>query len=148
MEVTSRVFKLSEERRAAARARRKRRLKKDPEYRASYTAYHQQFRIDNREELTLKSREYQRKNALHIKLRRKGLTIEDYDRIVAQHGGVCDICGGPPDGRWGTFTLDHCHETGALRGLLCSKCNRGIGYFKDDPDRLMRAVKYLRRSRK
>lgn len=144
MEPTSKVFKTPEKKRAKARAYMAE-LRKDPKYKKKFATYQRQYRIDNREQLTVKGREYQRKNALYIQLQRKGLTLEDYDRVVKRHGGVCDICGGPPDGRWSTFTLDHCHKTGVLRGLLCSKCNRGVGFFKDDPQLMQKAIKYLRR---
>lgn len=43
------------------------------------------------------------------------------------------------------LSIDHCHETGAFRGLLCSECNFGLGKFKDDPELLLAAVEYLRK---
>lgn len=104
-----------------------------------------QYYKDHEQEIKDQSRQYQRDNALYIQLKRKGLTLDDYNRVVQEHSDVCDICGGPPDGRWSTFTLDHCHNTGVLRGLLCSKCNRGLGFFKDNPELLKRAIQYLTR---
>lgn len=142
MQRTERTFRTSEKRRAYAVNYRANRTEAQ---RQSDAAYHCQYRANHKAELTEKARKYQRDNALYIQLRRKGLTIEDYNRVVAQHRGVCDICGGPPDGRWDTFTLDHCHNTGELRGILCSKCNRGIGFFQDDTQLLIKAVNYLKR---
>lgn len=55
--------------------------------------------------------------------------------------GVCTICGEPGD------QVDHCHETGQVRGLLCVNCNTGLGKFKDDPDLLEFARIYLLVSR-
>lgn len=81
------------------------------------------------------------------RLREKyGLTVEDYEALLGQQGGVCALCGGIEEcGK--LLAVDHCHETGRVRGLLCNRCNRGIGYFKDDPDALIRAASYLRLAR-
>ena len=81
------------------------------------------------------------------KLSRYGLTISDYDRMFAEQGGVCKICGRPPDlnghPNQRYLSVDHAHTTNAVRGLLCSNCNHGIGKFKDSPDLLIRAALYL-----
>jgi len=73
-----------------------------------------------------------------------GMTVEDYDRLLAEQGGVCAICGGLPS-RTKHLHVDHCHETNRLRGLLCDACNLGLGKFKDSPETLERAAAYLRR---
>lgn len=74
-----------------------------------------------------------------------GITIEEYDAMLKQQGGACAICGvDKPSGRTTHFAVDHCHTTGAVRGLLCTKCNRGLGLFNDDTIRIERAVKYLK----
>lgn len=75
-----------------------------------------------------------------------GITQEDYDRMHADQGGQCAICGGPGLGRFGTLHVDHCHTTGAVRGLLCDNCNMALGQFKDAPALLRRAADYLERS--
>lgn len=75
-----------------------------------------------------------------------GITPEQYDERLAAQGGVCAICGDPPeDPRGYRMHVDHCHDTGAVRGILCGPCNRGLGNFGDDVDRLLAAVEYLRR---
>lgn len=75
---------------------------------------------------------------------RYGLAIEDYELAVSRAGGVCEICGGKC--RTGQrLSVDHDHATGSLRGLLCRRCNAGLGHFDDQPDRLARAVAYLNR---
>lgn len=73
-----------------------------------------------------------------------GITIEDYQQLFEKQGGVCAICGGKEtDPRKGTFCIDHDHKTKKVRGLLCTSCNIGLGYFKDDINSLKMAVKYL-----
>ena len=73
-----------------------------------------------------------------------GITQEDYDRmLVEQHGG-CTICGSPSPGPGlKNFSVDHDHETGKVRGLLCNPCNRGLGHFNDNPAACYRAEQYL-----
>lgn len=84
-----------------------------------------------------------------IGLRKKlGITLEQYDTMLAAQGGVCAICGKVETrlNRRGTVRLlavDHDHSTGAIRGLLCADCNVGIGYFKDDPSLLRLAATYM-----
>lgn len=79
------------------------------------------------------------------------VTPEDYAAMEAAQGGACAICGSDDRGvRKGRlkryFCVDHCHTTGKVRGLLCDKCNLGLGNFNDDPSRLEAAVAYLRRA--
>lgn len=84
------------------------------------------------------------------RLRSQGISVEQYDRMLADQGGVCAICKQPERRRtrWGTDTtllpVDHDHKTGVIRGLLCHACNKGVGLFKDDPNRLTAAAEYLR----
>jgi hypothetical protein len=73
-----------------------------------------------------------------------GLTLEDYDNMLQEQGGVCACCGKPElkEGRT-NLCVDHNHETGKVRALLCDYCNRGIGYFTDNIDKLRNCVLYL-----
>jgi hypothetical protein len=72
-----------------------------------------------------------------------GLEPGDFERMLAAQGGVCAICGtDTPKGK-GNFHVDHCHSTGAVRGLLCHDCNTGLGKFKDDTAQLQKAISYL-----
>lgn len=88
------------------------------------------------------------------KLRRYGLTIEQYEAMFAAQGGVCAICRLPErnrqphrkDGKWvDPLAIDHDHATGKVRGLLCMLCNTAIGKFGDDPVMLRQAADYLER---
>ena len=71
-----------------------------------------------------------------------GITVEEYDRMLAAQNGVCAICSGiNADGK--RLAVDHNHETGKLRGLLCHRCNIAIGLLKDSADRARLASLYL-----
>lgn len=71
-----------------------------------------------------------------------GIGRLDYDRILAEQNGACAVCLWVPQDRW-SLDIDHCHQTGAVRGLLCNRCNVGIGALQDSPDNLLRAAAYL-----
>ena len=76
---------------------------------------------------------------------RRGTTQKEVDALLAAQGGGCAICGVPVPGGIGGWHLDHDHATGNNRGVLCARCNWGLGNFKDSPDVLSKAVAYLRR---
>ncbi|WP_207508211.1 endonuclease VII domain-containing protein [Klenkia brasiliensis] len=71
-------------------------------------------------------------------VRRYGLTRAEVHAMRVAQADRCAICGDQ-----GAAHLDHAHSTGAVRALLCSRCNMGLGLFLDDPDRLRAAVAYL-----
>jgi ferric-dicitrate binding protein FerR (iron transport regulator) len=77
-----------------------------------------------------------------LRVREYGVTPERFAAMVAAQDGKCAICAKPPQG---SFHVDHCHETGEVRDLLCGKCNRGLGMYHDDPRLLTRAAWYLDR---
>lgn len=78
-------------------------------------------------------------------LRRKhGITLADFDRMLDEQHGVCAICGRLPREDI-SFHVDHDHETGRIRGLLCFKCNNALGDFEDQPEWLDQAAAYLTR---
>lgn len=70
------------------------------------------------------------------------MTPERYKVVLTEQAGVCAICK-RPDTR--ALAVDHSHQTGKVRGLLCGNCNRGLGMFADDPARLAGAISYLAR---
>ena len=77
--------------------------------------------------------------------RNYGISLSTYNRMFIEQGGVCKICSLPQkSNRNERLAIDHCHETGKVRGLLCDGCNRGIGLLKDDYRILERAASYLR----
>lgn len=79
--------------------------------------------------------------------RRYGITPEIFDSILTDQNRKCALCckalTKPKD-----IHIDHCHETGAVRGILCFKCNRALGMFGDNEAGLVRALAYVRRGRK
>lgn len=81
-------------------------------------------------------------------LRRKwGLTIEEAEALVRAQDGKCAICGETtPDSRGFRLHVDHKHGTNIVRGVLCIRCNNGLGCFRDRPDLLVAAAAYLDRT--
>lgn len=73
----------------------------------------------------------------HLK-EKYGLTMDQYDGMYKTCNGLCQICGSD-----GKLNVDHCHETGKVRGLLCTRCNTGLGKFGDSIENLLTAIKYL-----
>lgn len=101
----------------------------------------------NPELLAAKARKWREANKEKLRRQRQardlekkyGLTAAQYDALVAGCSGCCQICGKTPK----RLVVDHCHDTGAVRGLLCSVCNIGLGMLCDDVAVLRNAVKYL-----
>jgi len=84
---------------------------------------------------------YLRHREMHQATRRRheyGLTAEQYAQLTAQQEGVCAICR-----RRAQLLVDHDHESGVVRGLLCLHCNSGLGQFRDNPQLLQTALAYL-----
>ncbi len=73
-----------------------------------------------------------------------GLSIDQYNTMLAEQNNVCCICG-LIDRKY-RLAVDHCHKTGKIRGLLCSNCNQGIGHLKDNPALLRKAADYVERN--
>lgn len=79
-------------------------------------------------------------------LRTYGLTVEQYDALLARQGGGCGICDATDAGNdHKQIPVDHDHDTGRVRGLLCHRCNRAMGLLGDDIVLLKRAIAYLER---
>lgn len=73
------------------------------------------------------------------------MTPDEYDIMLLAQGGACAACGDP-------FTktphIDHCHETGVVRGLLCTQCNLALGLLRDDPVRIAALLAFINQHRK
>lgn len=125
---------------------------------------HKKYNTENREKVSEREKVYRDKSKVKIqqkgmayykanpekhrekRLKKYGLTIKDYDTMLLLQKGKCAICSGNNKGR--NFHVDHDHETGKTRGLLCNSCNIGLGMMKDNPEILKNAIKYIRKHKK
>ena len=134
-----------EKRRAYAREYNKRRYATDPVVRAKMKATAERWRKNNRE----RSRQIQRRwfsrvvdgvtNNKRRKLRDKyGITVEEYNTRVRAVGGRCQACGNERP-----LNVDHAHDDGHVRGMLCGECNRAIGLLGDSIPGVEGALRYL-----
>jgi hypothetical protein len=78
------------------------------------------------------------------KLRRYGITLEDYNAMFAEQGGKCAICGAHQSELPAPLFVDHNHETGQVRKLLCRNCNLVLGFARDNIEILKVAISYLK----
>lgn len=103
------------------------------------------WRENNQSKIEQYTKEYRKKNPLSQKnnnLKRYGVSLEWYNQKFFDQNGVCAICGEKQT--VGDYLyVDHSHESGEVRGLLCHRCNFGLGHFKDNQDILLKAVEYL-----
>ena len=74
------------------------------------------------------------------------MTLVDYDEMLKRQNGRCAICKTKETKPIKYLCVDHCHKTGAIRGLLCFNCNISIGRLGDDPKILRAAIRYLSKS--
>jgi Recombination endonuclease VII/HNH endonuclease len=100
------------------------------------SAYQREYRSGRREEFSAAERE-----------RKFGVTRKQYGDMLLAQDGCCAICRQPETATRNSvvkaLAVDHCHDTGVVRGLLCVQCNTGIGKFKDNRNLLLSAIKYL-----
>ena len=115
---------------ARRRESRRQRYATDPEYREKVKARARQVGPEARRASRLRAK--------------YGMSAEEFDGLLESQGGRCAICPAEVGDKRGLpLYVDHCHRTGAIRGLLCADCNFGIGKFHDDPALLIRAAEYL-----
>lgn len=72
-----------------------------------------------------------------------GLELTDLERMISEQGGACAICRRTLIRTRKQTHVDHDHATGRVRGVLCNRCNKGLGYFEDDPAALATAAQYV-----
>jgi hypothetical protein len=114
--------------------------------RASVKAHH------DKEESKNKHREWYnrqyRDKARHLNYQKHyGISLDDYNEMLLKQNGVCAICKKhqikSARNHDNYLSVDHCHSTGKIRGLLCNKCNQGLGLFGDSVESLLIAIQYL-----
>jgi hypothetical protein len=133
---------------------------------ACFAARAKRWYSENRELAFARVKAWQRANPERVKATRKaararrspidrdarlrrvfGLSSEDYAAMLAEQRGGCALCcRKPPAGR--SLHVDHSHKTGEVRGLLCFRCNAGMGQFREDIFRFADAIVYLARGRR
>lgn len=119
-----------------------------------YTVVHRTWREANRERVRETNRRWTRSNpeeqarrTREKHLRNKyGITGDDYARMLREQNDGCAACGYVPPQGAPLLHIDHCHASGAVRGLLCQPCNTTLGLVRDDPDRLRSLARYLESS--
>lgn len=88
-------------------------------------------------------------NYKRMRLKKLGVSIEEYDRAVSKQSGLCALCENPEvkinphTKNLADLAIDHDHKTNKFRALLCSKCNMGLGLFNENPILLKKAIAYL-----
>ncbi len=90
----------------------------------------------------MRSRQKATQRSWNKRLKRYGITSTQYLEMLFLQLGVCKICK-KPEPSAGGLRIDHDHETGKVRGLLCNDCNVGLGRFHDSTEALLSAVRYL-----
>lgn len=130
--------------------RRRKRYAEDPEYRERMLAANRRWTERNLEKIAAQKRERWRTDPdfrakrLAATLRsRYGITADDYYQMLERQHGCCKVCFKPLTAFKTRLSVDHCHATGIVRGLLCKRCNSGSGFFDDDADRMRRAADHV-----
>jgi hypothetical protein len=108
--------------------------------------YQKEYSAEHSEKKTAYAREWRKANPnAHwaSNLKKYGLTIDEYYEMEQAQDYRCAICHTNEPGGRGRWHVDHDHDTGKVRGLLCIHCNLGLGHFKDSPTFLDAAIRYL-----
>ena len=139
----------SEEKKARAAEARRARYAADPE---KYKAAVKRYRQANPDKVNATARRRYAEGGVAARKRRQlekyGLSAEAFDAMWAAQGGTCPVCDVPFDPNAaprakGSAVIDHDHETGEVRGLLCHGCNLQVGYIEKNTRRAIRAVEYV-----
>jgi len=91
-------------------------------------------------------KEHKNKYRNYFLLKKFGIGLKEYNKILKNQKNRCLICGNSDYNKH--MPVDHCHKTGHIRGILCSKCNLALGLFNDDIKVLNSAITYLNKSNK
>ncbi len=125
---------------------------KTPEQREKRNAYMRLWKKNNAEKHRKWSLDYHKKNRdrrienqrRYLLKKKFNLTPEDYERMLKEQNGGCKICNKKESGKY-RFHIDHCHKTGAIRGLLCSNCNTVLGFYETRLEKIKdKLLEYLK----
>jgi len=138
----------------------KERYRSDPDFRKERLEYAKKYAKGHRAQINERkrspeyravareqSRRYHFAHSIHARF---GITAQEYEAMLESQKGVCALCGQEEKEHDHRFkfkrrlAVDHNHSTGKIRGLLCARCNKGIGHFLDNPDLLQCAIEYLK----
>lgn len=110
-----------------------------------YSSY--QYSEKNKEKTRIRNvKKEKRRDGYHVEyalMKKYGITVKQYEEMAISQEYKCKICLEEKKGDKRMLYVDHCHKTGKIRGLLCQKCNSGIGLFSDNIIFLERAIDYL-----
>jgi len=124
----------------------KRKRKEDPETQNGYSAKYRKNNVEKRKETVKRSRENNPQTSLKNYVKKYGLTVEQYEKMVVEQDNKCYICRKAETkkrkGKVNRLSIDHCHKTKKVRGLVCHSCNYKIGVF-EDAGKMFRISMYL-----
>jgi hypothetical protein len=114
-----------------------------------------EWRRNNKERVNKRKREWRKNHAEQYRLERRkgslkriyGITLEIYNDLLKLQNGACAICSSTDhfgNKHTSNFQVDHDHKTNKIRGLLCSKCNRGLGLLGDNIENIEKVLIYLK----
>jgi hypothetical protein len=119
--------------------------KENPDYQREWYLKNREKSIERNKKWAKLNPDKKRSNTLKCLF---GITLEDYNKMLEAQNGVCAICGKEEThkNQYGVVSLsvDHDHQTGKVRGLLCSKCNKMLGLSNDNKQILLNAINYLK----
>ena len=107
------------------------------------------YREMTREEAKIYARKYNHTDKTRNRkyLKTYGITLDDYNRMLEEQNHACKICLQPEvikvNGKVKRLSVDHCHKTGKVRGLLCQRCNTTLGQYEDNPVLMKNLISYL-----
>lgn len=110
--------------------------------------YSKEYYLKNKERIKLAHKKhYNIKRFASDRFKRYGISLEQYKKLFEVQNGLCLGCYKHQKGLIKRLYVDHCHETGKIRGLLCGNCNFAIGQAKEQPEILRRLADYVERNR-
>lgn len=118
------------------------RLELDPEYMKRYTKT-EKSKTTRHKHVRSNQERYREIGKRSELLKKFGITLEQYLELAEKQNHQCAICLVPQEDLTKLLAVDHCHNTQKIRGLLCFKCNVGLGYFRDSPENIQRALEYI-----